>query len=591
MIPATRVWWVRLSTLLYFTALTIVLLWPVASDLDSTVAGWEGDNLFCIRQMWWVEHAIVDLRSFPFFDPTAYYPDGYNVAHGPILAANTVLGLPFTWAFGPVVSYNLMILLSFVLTGFGVSLWVGRLTGSRSAGIVAGTIAAFLPYRFAHVVGHMHMMTTQWIAFAFYAFERFKDRPSRGEGLLLGAILALVALSDWYYAYASALILPLYALARTRPWREFWTRADVWRGAAFAAAVAAALVLPFLLPYLRLASEESIGRRLMDFEFWALNFYDFFTLSRLHPVWGGAMVQWFPRQSSLFVEMNVMLGFAAIGLALIAVVLRRRHPAIAALLVVWMASYLIALGPTLHSGDRQVMLSMPLIVVKAVDRVLSVSPSLADARAAIVSAQALPIPLPSLFLYLLVPGTTGMRVMARFGVWTGLATAALAGFGIALTLEWLRRRGYASGVRHATVVAATVLVLFESWSAFPTMRVEPRPVDRWLARQPAHTAVIELPLDQASRNFQDYYQTAHGRFSVFGPNFTYKPKVRSDREAILAAFPSPSSIDALRAWKTTYVLFTPALIPAWSQLRAALQETDGLHYEGMIGDVWVYRVR
>jgi len=586
-----------------FAGLTILVLWPVARDLDSTIAGWEGDNLFCIRQMWWVKHAIVDLGQSPFFDRTAYYPSGYDVAHGPILAANTIGGLPFTLLFGPVVSYNLMILLSFVLTGFGVSLWVGRLTGSRAAGVLAGIIAAFLPYRLAHLVGHMHMMTTQWIAFALYAFERFRDAPGTREGLFLGAMLALVALSDWYYAYATGLMLPLYALARTRPWPAFWTRPGVWRGVAIAGVLSLALVLPFLIPYVRLASEGGMTRSFGELEFWSLNFYDFFTPSKIHPNWGRAIAPWFPRQATFWVEQNVMLGYVALAVALVGVAFRRRHPAIAPLALVWIASYLIALGPTLHSGDRQVLLPAPVPVTQSVVRLLSLFPSMADMRTSIDASQAIPIPLPSLLLYLLVPGTAGMRVMARFGVWTGFMTAALAGFGMAVTLQWLERHGIRRPLRAAAVAAASALVLFESWPAFEkqfwpdgattmmTMTVEPRPVDRWLARQPEDTAVIELPLEQGSRPLQDYYQTVHGRHWVMGPNFAYTPRVRVERQSILSQFPAPETIDALRSWKTTYVLFTPSAIPAWDDLRAAVEATGALQREGIVGEVWVYRLR
>jgi hypothetical protein len=214
-----------------------------------------------------------------------------------------------------------------------------------------------------------------------------------------------------------------------------------------------------------------------------------------------------------------------------------------------------------------------------------------DARASIAASQAIPIPLPSLFLYLFVPGTSGMRVMARFGIWTGIMTAALAGFGVAAMLDGLRRRGTGPVLCGAVVTALALLVLFESWAAIPMMRVEPRPVDRWLARQPEETAVVEMPLDQASRNIQDYYQTVNGRQSVFGPNFTYKPGVREKRELILAQFPAASAIDALRSWKTTYVLFTPGAIPAWPQLRDAVERTGAFTREGIIGDVWVYRLQ
>ncbi len=580
------------AVFLLFTALTVPVLWPVVRDLGGTTAGWEGDNVFCIRQMWWMKHALVDLRTSPFFDPAVYYPAGYEVAHGPILAANTIGGLPLTVLFGPLVSYNLMVLLSFPLTGFGVYLWVTHLTGSRPAGFVAGTIAAFLPYRFAHIVGHMHMMTTQWIPFAFYAFEHFREAPCMRWAVALGVALGLVALSDWYYAYATGLMLPIYVLARTRPWRPFWTQRTVWRGLAITSAVGAVMVVPLLVPYLRLAAQAGLNRSFEDMAFWALNPYDFFALNTQHPVWGRAVeaAGWFPRQNVTWVERNIMVGWVAAGFAVVGILHRRRSPATAAWILIGAASFLVALGPTLHWNDRQVALPVPALVSQGIERLLAPFPSLANVRSQIATAQATPIPLPSLFLYLLVPGTAGMRVMARFGLWTGLMTSALAGLGVAVMLGRLRRHQVGWALQMAVVVLICGLVLFESWTKFPTMPMHPRKVDQWLARQPADIAVIELPLEQGSRPLQDYYQSVHQRNWIFGPNFAFTPRIRVERQSILATFPSPSSIDALRSWKTTYVLFTPGAIPNWPALRASVETSGAFAFVGILGEVWVYRL-
>ncbi len=591
MLTARRPALMHLLVLLLYAGLTVLLLWPLVRDIGSAVIGWEGDNFLCVRVMWWMKHALLDLHASPFTDPTVYYPIGYNTAHGPLLFANSLLGLPFTVLFGPLVSYNLMVLLSFVLTGFGVYLWISHITGSRGAGIVAGTIAAFLPYRFAHSVGHMHMMTTQWMAFALYGFERFRDRPGVRAGLFLGAMLLLVVLSDWYYAYAAALMLPIYALARTWPWRAFWARHEVWRGLALAVGLSLVLVVPFLVPYLRLAAKGGMSRALWESEFWSLNVYDFFTPNRLHMVWGEASAPWFPRQSLYWVELNVMLGFAAIALAIAGFANRRRFPAAPAIVAVWIASYLIALGPTLHSGDRQVIVPVPLLVTRALERALTVFPSVADLRTQIVSQQATPIPLPAFFLYLFVPMTSGMRVMARFGIWTGLMTAGLAGLAVAALLARWRERGVRLAVQGAAVAVIIALVVFESWTKLPMMPAVPRPVDLWLAKQPANTAYMELPIAQGSRSLQDYYQTVHGRNWVFGPGFAFTPAIRTERQALLDRFPAPEAVEALRSWKTTYVLFTPHEIANWPQMRTAIEEIPALEFFGVVGNVWVYRVK
>jgi hypothetical protein len=574
-----------------FLLLTVLTLWPSARDPGGAVAGWEGDNLFCIRQMWWMKHALLDLRISPFFDPNSYFPAGYDIAHGSFFPANTLLGLPLTALFGPVAGYNLMLMLSFFLTAAGAYLWVAHLTSSRAAGFVAGVIAGWLPYRFAHVTGHMHMMTTQWIVLSLYAFEKFREKPRLGRGLLLGLGGGLVVLSDWYYGYSAALLLPLYALIRTRPWRVFWRQAAVWRGFLAAGAVSLALVIPFVIPYARLMAGGGLSRSIEEMESWSMNVYAFLVPNLVHPAWRDALAPLFRQQASLWVEHGVTLGYIALSFAVGGWLYRRRSPAAGAWAAVWVASYLVALGPTLHALDRQVLLPLPEFAARGLAGVAGLFPSFAGVRDGLLARQAAPVPLPSFFLYLFVPLTRGMRVMSRFGVWTGLMTAALAGLGFKVFLEKIGRRRPRPGLALALLAAVAALVVFESWRSVPYLTVRPRKVDIWLSRQPSDTVIVELPVEQAMRPYQDYYQTVHQRRTVFGPvSDSFFPQERLERTRILTDFPSAAGIAALRVLGVRYVLFTPSRIPDWRRLQARVEASPGLRLRKIIRGVRVYEL-
>lgn len=585
----------HLPAVVFFCLSTAVMVFPVLQNLGGGTAGWEGDNLHSIRQMWWVKHALIDLHISPFFDPSSYYPAGHPTANGTLIPATTFLGMPLTVIWGPVVAYNVMLLFSFVMTGLGTYFWVARLTSSRAAGLVAGTVAAFLPYRFAHLPGHLHMMTTQWIPWCLYAFERFRDSKRLTWGLALGLTGALVALSSWYYAYSAALLLPVYAVARTRPWREYWRNPAVWRGLAAAGLVCLIIVAPFLLPYARLLLQGGLDQGLGQMESWSLNFYDFFLPNRLHPLWGEQVARWFPQQGAQWVERGVALGYVAAALAVLGLAVRgsasgSRRRALVALVVVWLLSYAIALGPTLHSGDRQIQLPVPLPVSHLLDRALSVFPSLTAVRAELSEHQTTIVPLPSAFLFLFVPVTSAMRVMARFGMWTGLMTAALAGWGTLVLVRGAHARfGNGRFIRPSAVGAVVVVVLFESWSVVTTLPITPRPVDLWLARQPTQKVIVELPVQQALRPFQDYYRTVHQQATVFGPaGDAFHTAARVERIQALEDFPSAASVEALRSWSVDYVLFTPSEIPGWPAFRQSVDVTPGLRFNRTVGNVWIY---
>jgi hypothetical protein len=582
------------AALVLFSALTVLLAFPVVSQLGSAVPGWEGDNLQFVRSVWWVEHALLDLHIAPFFDPTSFHPVGEHIARSEMTPVNTFLAVPITALWNAQAAYSVMILFSFVATAMGAYFWVLQLTGRRSAGIVAGAIAGFLPLRFAHMLGHLPEITTQWVPWTLFAFERFLERRTQGRAAVLGIFVALVALACWYYGHALALMLPVYAVARTWRSRDVWRDPAWWRGIGISVAVAAVLVMPFVIPAARLHAGGELRRRIADMDAWSINPYDFFLPNLWHPLWGAAGRLRFPVQGSMWVERGIVFGYVACAAAVLGLARGQPRRIVRMLFVVWCVSYLIALGPSLHFHDHPVLLPLPTWMVSAADGALGVLGALSGQgqglRAEIVTTGHTPVFLPSFFLYYLFPLTSSMRTMSRFGLWTNMLTAALAAFGAIVAMDWVsRRRGRTAG--HIVAGALVAAVAFESLTVIPMMPLAPRPVDRWLATEPPDAVVVELPVDQATRMFQNYYATVHGRSMVFGWNGdSFPPPEYAARVAALTEFPSPQSVAFLRSIGATHVLVTPSQIPDWPAYDAKLN-VPGLRYDRDVGGVRVYRVR
>jgi len=576
--------------LLLFCALTLLLAYPiVAIALAGGVPGWEGDNCYYVRSLWWMKRALLELHISPFVDPTAYYPVGHSIARSEMSVANTIPAVPITLLAGPVVAYDVVLLFSFVATALGTYLWVERLTGRRAAGLLAGTIVAFVPFRFAHLSGHLPQLTTQWIPMALHAFERFLEERTLRRAGWLGVTVALVALGCWYYAYSLGLLLPLYVLVRT--WRGgVWRERSWWQGLALSSGVAGALVFPFLVPMLKLAGSGALDRPLEQLQFWALNYYDFFIPNLGHPLWGDAAAAWFPRQRTFWTENGQSLGYVAIGLALVGIrQWRRRRPSlIAALAAVWIASYAVALGPFLIAGDQLVRVPVPEALGRTIADLLPESQQTQVRRESILQ-EGVPIPLPSFLLFEFVPFTSGMRVMARFGFWTALMTAALSGFGLVSLLSAGERR---FGRRATWLIpgALVALVAAESASRVPTLRLQPRAVDLWLARQPNDVVIVELPLTQGRRSLQNYWATQHGRRSLLGWGAAFPSPLQKQRREALLPFPERSAIEFLQASAATHVLMTPAQVPDWGAMERAVRAAPGLQFVQAFDGVLVYRV-
>ena len=227
----------------------------------------------------------------------------------------------------------------------------------------------------------------------------------------------------------------------------------------------------------------------------------------------------------------------------------------------------------------------------AATRVLALAGGETQPRpAGLEQARDVPVPLPSLALYLFVPLTASMRVMARFGLWTGLMTAGLAGWGLVKLVDIAERR-FGPAARGAVPTALIAAVAFESLSVIPMMPTVPRPVDEWLATRPGRPVVVELPVGQAVRSYQNYWATTRQCADLFGwRGDSFPSPLETERRAALEGFPSAESLAFLKSSAATHVLVSPGLVPGWDAVSQSPELAGTLRLKQVLGDVHVYRV-
>jgi len=145
----------------YFAVLSIIMTYPLVARMGSAAAGAGGDGSYFIWLVGWYQKALFQLKISPFFAPYLNYPQGWNLATTDTTPAMVALALPGSLLFGPTWGYNFAMLLSFILSGWAMYLWVKNLTGDVWAGLVGGMVFAYLPFRMAHfVVGHLSLAGT-----------------------------------------------------------------------------------------------------------------------------------------------------------------------------------------------------------------------------------------------------------------------------------------------------------------------------------------------------------------------------------------------------------------------------------------------
>ena len=70
--------------------------------------------------------------------------------------------------------HNLLLLGAMAGSGVAMFALARYLTGSRAAGVIAGIVFAFAPYRFEHAM-HMELQWAMWMPLAFLALHRTFD--------------------------------------------------------------------------------------------------------------------------------------------------------------------------------------------------------------------------------------------------------------------------------------------------------------------------------------------------------------------------------------------------------------------------------
>jgi len=197
----------HLLPLIGYSLISLIVTWPLVTHLRGWVPGlgdW-GQNLWAL---WWTRQALLVEGQQPFFTHYLFYPEGVTLLFHPLDVSDGLLALPLYGLLGGDVTYNLMILLSFVLAGYGAYLLALYLTHHRAAAFIAGLIFALSPYHFLRVdLGHLNLSTIQWIPFYALFLLIFVERGDKRAAALAVFFLVFTALNSWYYVVYCGLFL------------------------------------------------------------------------------------------------------------------------------------------------------------------------------------------------------------------------------------------------------------------------------------------------------------------------------------------------------------------------------------------------
>ena len=317
----------------YAVVLTL-MSWPLLSNPARLGVVNQDDGRLNVWILSWVAHSLVtDPASL--FDAPIFFPVPLSLALSENLLVPAVLAAPFSLAGEPVLGYNFALLLSYALSGVGVQLLVRRVTGDGWAAFVAGVLFAAGAHRWTRLA-HLHAQATLFLPFALFALDRFWQRRTVKRGLVLGATLALQALTSIYMGAMAATAVALSLLATSFGGLR---GRDVGRLVP-GALLAVALTFPVGSAYLQMRDLHGVEWQVRDVVPHATTLESYVAAgSRLYGDLTGRYLDPERHRRPLFPgAVPLILGLAGIAVA------PRRYRVVAALIGV--TGVLISLGPT-----------------------------------------------------------------------------------------------------------------------------------------------------------------------------------------------------------------------------------------------------
>jgi hypothetical protein len=502
-------WLVHALVILAYLLLALALTWPLAAHFGSHVPGNGADDPPLTWNLWWVSHALLNLKVSPFDCNYLFYPLGINLAFYTFTLLNGLLSIPLQATVGLVPASNVLLLSSFILSGYGAFLLVLYLLKRRSRGaeeqrsedatycaaFVAGLLYAFTSSKLSYAaLGQWDITSSQWIPFYVLCLFKIGDHPRRWRYAFLAVLFFLFqAYAETIFASFLVLFTVLWVAWKLVTDRRAWRVVPPLAVAGLLSALGLAPVLAAMIPDMRAEGDIlMVGGGFADV--FSADLLGFLIPTMHHPVFG-SLVERFSFDHT--VGQHLYLGYLPLALAVIGVVCGWRRRSVKFWLLSALAFWLLTLGPALRVNGHDTGLPLPFTLL----------------------AQ--------------LPFFKGNRYPSRYSVILVLSLAVLAGFGLAAILSWVSKKRPSTTAlgrlfRPALLLVLTSLLLFEHLSVpLPLSDMRVPPVYQAMAGTPGDWTLLDVPV--AWRNgfrvtgtldpiimFEQYYQTVHSKRLLAG---------------------------------------------------------------------------
>jgi len=621
---------IHILILILFVFMTCLFTYPLLLNMSKAVLE-SGDSLFVTWTIAWDIKALLT-DPLNIFHANIFYPYKYTLAYSEHMIGVAVLALPlYLFTKNILFIYNFMLLLSFVLCGWGMYLLVYNLFKNRISGIISGIIFAFCPFRFDQL-GHLHVLTCQWMPFALIFLHKIIEGKNRKIflNLCFWFFCCLQFLSSGHNGLYLILIVLLFLI---------YFRKEAGVDPFIALVFVGICLIPFYLPYIKLSKELGLNRSLDEFKLYSPQLISYLGVSGKNFIYGKFLSKFGKPEAIMFP------GFIAIILVFYPL-LRKIHINKLKINIFGLAGFLniiiiVCLGliffVAINGGidlkqsifgiklkisdfTRPVYIILLLFFIKGLLRwgnlkkyikniwheitcnkslikfyyllcfiglILSFGPVIRFMDKDVIWG-------PYSLLYAYFPGFSGLRVSGRIYNVFILAFAVLAGFGWKCLIENFK-------IKNCFYWILPFLISIEYINIPLTIEcfigTNPSPVYKWIAEQKEDFSIVELPMpeyyDMLPQEIEYmYWSTFHWKKMLNGYS-GYSPPAYWPMAEKMKDFPDIETIEILKYLGIKYVVIHETNFKSWkfpSPIFEINEYNDSLKLVFRNGSDYIYEV-
>jgi hypothetical protein len=167
--------------------------------------------------LWWVRHAIFDLRVSPLYTNFVVYPFTSPLAGHTLALLWGFLSAPFQMLLGLIPTFNAIVALSFVLAGVAMYAFVRKHVQRVSVALLAGLIFAFSPAMVQRAsLGHLDKLSIFWLPLCLLLWDKVIETRRWTWAIITGLCLYLSWLTDFQQTMWTLLLLGPYMIFGAR---------------------------------------------------------------------------------------------------------------------------------------------------------------------------------------------------------------------------------------------------------------------------------------------------------------------------------------------------------------------------------------